>query len=323
MNVFMKITLIIPVFNERDAVPFFYQATKSHLALSKYQVELVFVDDGSVDGTAEIIGFYAKSDPRIKLIELSRNFGKEAAMLAGLDHASGDVVIPIDVDLQDPLDVIPQLVERYKAGFDVVLAKRIDRSSDGVMKRGTAKAFYWVHNKISPLKIESNVGDFRLMSRQVVEAVKQMPERQVFMKGMLSWVGFNTDVVEYVRGERVAGKSKFSVWKLWGLAVEGITSFSTVPLKVWSYLGVLAALISFIYAAIIVVDKIFFGIEVSGYASTMVAVLFLGGVQLIGIGVLGEYVGRVYMESKKRPRYIVKKVVSLSHDQRHLQEVKL
>lgn len=306
----MKISLVIPVFNEEAVIPIFYDAVRSEQSLKPYQVELVFVNDGSRDKTAEQIKALIQHDPLVLLINFSRNFGKEPALFAGLEHATGEVVIPIDVDLQDPIAVIPLMIEQYQKGADVVLAKRTDRSSDTWLKRKTAALFYKVHNKVSNPKIEENVGDFRLLSRAAVEAVKQMPERQLFMKGVLSWVGFDTTIVEYKREERAAGKSKFNGWKLWNLALEGLTSFSTAPLRVWTYIGALVAFISFIYAAIIIANKIFFGNAVSGYASIMTVMLFLGGIQLIGIGILGEYLGRVYMETKNRPRYIIKDIIS-------------
>lgn len=239
-------------------------------------------------------------------LSFTRNFGKEPALFAGLDHATGDAVIPIDVDLQDPIHVIPKLIEKWKSGADMVLAKRSDRTSDGHMKRKTAEWFYKLHNKISIPKIEENVGDFRLMSRDVVENIKQMPERNLFMKGVLSWVGGKTDVIEYVRAERVAGDSKFNGWKLWNLAIEGITSFSTFPLRMWSYIGLIVAGLAFIYGAWMIIDTLAFGNPVHGYPSLLVSILFLGGVQLIGIGVLGEYIGRIYIETKKRPKYLLK-----------------
>src|SRR5690625_1683339 len=210
----MKISLVIPVFNEEAVIPIFYEAVRSEQSLKPYQVELVFVNDGSRDKTAEQIKALIQHDPLVLLINFSRNFGKEPALFAGLEHATGEVVIPIDVDLQDPIAVIPLMIEQYQKGADVVLAKRTDRSSDTWLKRKTAALFYKVHNKVSNPKIEENVGDFRLLSRAAVEAVKQMPERQLFMKGVLSWVGFDTTIVEYKREERAAGKSKFNGWKL-------------------------------------------------------------------------------------------------------------
>ena len=305
----MKISLIVPVHNEEAVVSLFYRTVRNEASLQAHDVEIVFVNDGSKDRTAEIISEIVQDDPLVTLINLSRNFGKESALFAGLDHAGGEVVIPMDVDLQDPIEVIPLMLEKYAQGADVVLAKRVDRTSDSLLKRTTAEMFYRVHNRMSNPKIEENVGDFRLMSREVVEAVKQMPERQLFMKGILSWVGFKTDIVEYTRQERAAGQSKFNGWKLWNLALEGLTSFSTVPLRVWSYAGAIVALIAFVYAMIIIIEKLIYGNEVSGYSSIMVVMLFLGGVQLIGIGVLGEYLGRVYMETKQRPKYIIQSIL--------------
>lgn len=313
----MKISLVIPVFNEEDAIPFFYKEVRTDNHLGMYEIELIFVDDGSSDRTCSIVEALTVSDPLVTLVRLSRNFGKEAALFAGLDYSTGDAVIPIDVDLQDPIAVIPQLIEKWQAGYDVVLAKRVDRQSDSFMKRVSAEMFYRLHNKISNPKIEENVGDFRLMSRRVVEEIKMLPERHLFMKGLLSWVGFDTAIVEYTRADRVAGTSKFNGWKLWNLALEGITSFSTIPLRMWTYLGMVVATLSLFYAIWMVADKLIWGNAVPGYPSIMTAILFLGGVQLIGIGVLGEYIGRIYIEAKRRPKYIVKQVSkgsSISND---------
>jgi len=300
----MKISLVVPVFNEEEAIPIFYQAVRRELA--DYLVEIVFINDGSKDGTEGIINALSVSDPLVRPISFTRNFGKEPALFAGLENATGDAVIPIDVDLQDPVEVIPELIQRWKCGADVVLAKRTDRSSDGHLKRKTAEWFYRLHNKISSPAIEENVGDFRLMSREIIEHIKILPERNLFMKGILSWVGGKVEVVEYTRAERVAGTSKFNGWKLWNLALEGITSFSTFPLRVWTYIGLLVAAVSFLYGAWMIFNTIAFGNPVHGYPSILVSILFLGGIQLIGIGVLGEYIGRIYIESKSRPRYIIK-----------------
>lgn len=303
----MKISLVVPVFNEEDTIPIFYKAVREYDPLKEYEVEIVFINDGSKDSTENIINALAISDELVKPLSFTRNFGKEPALFAGLDHASGDAVIPIDVDLQDPIEVIPQLIEKWKSGADMVLAKRTDRSTDGHLKRKSAEMFYKLHNKISNPKIEENVGDFRLMSREVVENIKKLPERNLFMKGILSWVGGKTEVVEYSRAERCAGESKFNGWKLWNLALEGITSFSTFPLRVWTYIGLSVSVFAFLYAAWMIIDKLIWGNPVPGYPSLMTAVLFLGGVQLIGIGVLGEYIGRIYIESKQRPRYVIKR----------------
>lgn len=303
----MKISLVVPVFNEEDTIPIFYKAVREYEPLKEYDVEIVFINDGSKDSTEDIINALSISDKLVKSLNFTRNFGKEPALFAGLDHASGDAVIPIDVDLQDPIEVIPLLIEKWKNGADMVLAKRTDRSTDGHLKRKSAEMFYKLHNKISSPKIEENVGDFRLMSRETVENIQKLPERNLFMKGILSWVGGKTEVVEYSRAERCAGESKFNGWKLWNLALEGITSFSTFPLRIWTYIGLGVSAFAFIYAAWMIIDKLLWGNPVPGYPSLMTAILFLGGVQLIGIGILGEYIGRIYAESKSRPRYLLKK----------------
>lgn len=303
----MKISLIVPVFNEEDTIPIFYSKVRNFEGLKEHEVEIVFINDGSKDSTELIINSLAIADDKVKALSFTRNFGKEPALFAGLDNASGDAVIPIDVDLQDPIEVIPLLIDKWQAGADMVLAKRTDRSSDGRLKRASAEIFYKLHNKISNPKIEENVGDFRLMSREIVENIKMMPERNLFMKGILSWVGGNIDVVEYVRAERIAGSTKFNGLKLWNLALEGITSFSTFPLRIWTYIGLGVSAFSFLYAAWMIIDKIIWGNPVAGYPSIIVSILFFGGVQLIGIGVLGEYIGRIYIETKSRPRYIIKK----------------
>lgn len=303
----MKISLVVPVFNEEDAIPIFYKAVREFEELKQHEVEIVFINDGSKDSTESIINALAIADPLVVPLSFTRNFGKEPALFAGLDHASGEAIIPIDVDLQDPIEVIPHLIEKWQAGADMVLAKRSDRSTDGRLKRKTAEWFYKLHNKISNPQIEENVGDFRLMSREVVENIQLMPERNLFMKGVLSWVGGRTDVVEYARAERVAGSTKFNGWKLWNLALEGITSFSTFPLRVWMYIGFIIASISFLYGAWMTLQTLIIGNPIKGYTSLLVSILFIGGVQLIGIGVLGEYIGRIYIETKKRPRYCLKR----------------
>jgi glycosyltransferase involved in cell wall biosynthesis len=279
------------------------------LKLDPYEVEIVFINDGSTDQTAEQAKALAQVDEQVLLINFSRNFGKEPALFAGLEYATGDAVIPMDVDLQDPISVIPRLIAEWQKGADVVLAKRRDRASDSYLKRHSAAMFYHLLNRISYTRIEENVGDFRLMDRKVVNVIRALPEHQLFMKGVLSWAGFTTVVVEYERAQRVAGRSKFNGWKLWNLALEGITSFSTVPLQLWTYIGGGISIFAVLYAVYMVLDKIFFGNSVPGYPSLMTAILFLGGVQLIGIGILGEYVGRIYIEAKHRPRYVIKDVI--------------
>ncbi|AWM80548.1 glycosyltransferase [Gammaproteobacteria bacterium ESL0073] len=305
----MLISLVVPVFNEESTIPLFLSEIKNNELLADYSLEIIFVNDGSTDNTEQIITAEAMKSSNIVAVNFSRNFGKESALLAGIFQSTGDAVIPIDVDLQDPIDVIPMMIERWQEGYDVVLAKRADRSSDSFFKRTTSKLFYMVYNNVVENKIEGNVGDFRLMSRRAIEAVKELPENNLFMKGLLSWVGFPTTVIEYTRVERAAGKTKFKFLKLFNLALDGVTSFSNVPLRFWSYLGGTVAFISFLFAMKIVLSKLIFGNPVPGYSSLMVAILFLGGVQLIGIGVLGEYIGRIYKETKHRPRYIIKSII--------------
>ncbi|KFF43850.1 MULTISPECIES: glycosyltransferase family 2 protein [Pseudomonas] len=305
----MKISLVVPVFNEEQTVADFYRAVRQEPSLQAHTVEIVFINDGSTDGTAEAAETLALVDHDVMLINFSRNFGKEAALFAGLEYATGDAVVPMDVDLQDPVDVVPRLIAEWQRGADMVLAKRRDRSSDGYLKRNTASLFYRLLNLIAYTHIEENVGDFRLMDRKVVDVIKALPEQQLFMKGVLSWAGFTVAIVEYDRAPRAAGQSKFNGWKLWNLALDGITSFSTLPLRLWSYIGGAISLLALVYAGFLIVDKVLFGNDVPGYPSLMTAILFLGGVQLIGIGILGEYIGRIYIEAKHRPRYVVKNTV--------------
>ncbi|UFH48836.1 glycosyltransferase family 2 protein [Pseudomonas sp. KNUC1026] len=301
----MLISLIVPVYNERDAIPLFYAAAITMAQRQAFDLELVFVDDGSDDESEALIQALVAQDERVVLISLSRNFGKESALLAGLEHCLGDAAIPIDVDLQDPVELVPRLVECWLAGADVVLAKRVDRRADGWLKRVTARGFYRVLNALSQNRFEEDVGDFRLLSRKTVEQIKAMPERNLYMKGLMQWVGGHQAIVEYTRPSRAAGTSKFNGWKLWNLALQGITSFSTLPLRVWTYIGIAVACSALLFGGWIVFKTLMWGNPVAGYPSLMTALLFLGGVQLIGIGVLGEYVGRIYTETQSRPRYIV------------------
>ena len=303
-----KISIVVPFFNEEAGTAAFYSKLTNHLAtLKSYDFEIVCVDDGSTDQTLAQLRAFVTLDPRFVVLELSRNFGKEVALTAGLDAATGDAVIPMDADLQDPPELITSLIEQWERGFEVVLAKRADRSTDSFLKRKTAELFYKVHNKFSLVKIPENVGDFRLMDRVVLDALSQMSEQQRFMKGLFAWVGFKTTTVTYQRQPRAAGESKFSGWKLWNFALEGITSFSISPLKFWTYLGLVGALTSLLYALFIMFKTMMFGADVPGYPSLFVAIVFFGSVQLIGIGMLGEYIGRIYMEAKRRPLYFVRK----------------
>ncbi len=267
--------------------------------------EIVFINDGSKDNTLNVLLNAKRNFKNIRIINFSRNFGKEAALTVGLDKARGEATIPIDVDLQDPPELIKDLVAKWREGYDVVLAKRADRTSDSFAKRVSADLFYKLNGKISNVDIPNNVGDFRLMSKRVVEALKRLPENQRFMKGLFAWVGFKTTVIEYVREKREAGQSSFNGWKLWNFALDGITSFSTLPLRIWLYIGALVSFLSFLYGSFIILKTLIFGVDLPGYASLAVIMLFLGGIQLIGIGILGEYIGRIYSESKRRPSYII------------------
>jgi glycosyltransferase involved in cell wall biosynthesis len=305
------VSIVTPFYNEGEGVKHFYQVMGETMEkLPDFDFEIVCIDDGSRDNTLEQLIAISKTDPRVTVLEFSRNFGKEPAMTAGIDAASGDCVIPIDADLQDPPGLISEMLKKWQEGAEVVLAKRVDRSSDSYAKRTSALMFYRLHNALSHLQIPENVGDYRLMDRVVVDALKQLPERQRFMKGLFAWVGFKTDIVEYSREARLTGESKFSGWKLWNFAIEGITSFSLAPLKIWIYIGSFGALFAFIYASFIVIRTLIFGIDLPGYASLLVVTLFFASLQLISLGVIGEYIGRIYFESKQRPLYLIRKKYS-------------
>ena len=271
--------------------------------------EILFIDDGSEDGTLGEVRKAHAADPRVRAISFSRNFGKEAALTAGLDAARGMAVVPLDVDLQDPPEALPKMIAEWRAGFDVVYGVRDNRETDSLPKRLTADLYYRAHNWLSKDKIPEHAGDFRLLDRKVVEVIRRMPERNRFMKGLFAWAGFKQTAVLYHREERQIGKTKFNYWKLWTLAIDGITSASTLPLRVWSYLGVLVALAALAFAVVIVIRTLTTGIDVPGYASLMVAILFLGGLQLLSLGVLGEYVGRILTEAKARPLYVVRETI--------------
>jgi glycosyltransferase involved in cell wall biosynthesis len=303
------VSIVAPFHNEGDAVEPFYRALSDVLeGIADTRFEIICIDDGSSDHTLPRLISLVDRDPCFIVIELSRNFGKEAALTAGLDAAKGDAVIPIDADLQDPPELIPALIAAWQKGAEVVLARRCDRDSDTFLKRNTAKLFYRLHNWLSQVQIPPDVGDFRLIDKSVLEALKQLPERQRFMKGLFAWLGFRTATIEYTRGPRRVGSTKFSWSSLLDLSLEGLTSFSIEPLRLCSYAGGLTAILTLFYAGFIVLRTLVRGIDIPGYASLLVAVLFLGSLQLISIGLLGEYVGRIYMETKQRPRYVVRKL---------------
>jgi glycosyltransferase involved in cell wall biosynthesis len=268
--------------------------------------EIVCVDDGSTDASLDRMITHHDRNPAIKVLSLSRNFGKDVALSAGLDHSSGDAVVAIDVDLQDPPEIIPDLVAKWREGYDVVYAKRISRAGETVTKRLTASWFYRVHNLVADINIPADTGDFRLMDRRVVEALRRLPERNRFMKVLFSWVGFRQTAVEYRRDARGFGTSKWRYWRLWNFALDGITSSSTLPLRIWSYVGMGIAFAAFAYALLLVFRTLILGVDVPGYASLMVAVLFMGGINLLTLGIIGEYLGRTYVETKNRPLYVIR-----------------
>jgi glycosyltransferase involved in cell wall biosynthesis len=277
--------------------------------------EIIFVDDGSTDATMAAILLANQADPRIAALSLSRNFGKEAALSAGLDNAHGRAVVPIDVDMQDPPEVIGEMILKWRSGYEVVYGVRRNRMADSLPKRLTADLYYRAHNWLSSDKIPEHAGDFRLLDRKVVEVIRAMPERNRFMKGLFAWGGFRQAAVEYDRAERAVGRTKFNYLKLWKLAIDGLTSASTAPLRVWSYIGFVVAAVALLYAFLLIGRVILYGVDVPGYASMMVAVLFLGGVQLLSLGILGEYVGRILVETKRRPIYVVRERIGAASDQ--------
>ncbi len=307
------LSLIVPVKDEEEAIASFVGRVRAALENlddpASESFEIVFVDDGSSDQTLERIREESAADTRIAAISFSRNFGKEAALTAGLDYARGDAVIPLDVDLQDPPEVIGPMVSSWREGFEIVYGVRDDRASDHPVKRLTADLYYRAHNYLTHDKIPAHAGDFRLMDRKVVDVIRSMPERTRFMKGLFAWAGFKQTSVRYTRSSRQIGRTKFNGASLWKLALDGITSTSTIPLRIWSYVGAAVAILSFMYAAFIIIRTTLLGIDVPGYASILVAVLFLGGLQLMSLGILGEYVGRLMVEVKRRPIYVVREKI--------------
>jgi glycosyltransferase involved in cell wall biosynthesis len=307
------LSVVVPVKNEELGILPFVERVRAILenVSNGEGWEILFVDDGSNDATLAAIVAANQRDGRVRALSLSRNFGKEAALSAGLDHARGAAVIPMDVDMQDPPEVLPEMVAKWRDGFEMVFGVRRCRDSDPLPKRLTAGLYYRAHNWVSSDKIPENAGDFRLLDRKVVEVIRALPERNRFMKGLFAWAGFKQAAVEYDRAERETGTTKYNYWKLWTLALDGITSASTVPLRIWSYVGALVALFALGYAGFIAADTLVFGNRVPGYASIMTSVLFLGGIQLISLGVLGEYVGRILTETKQRPLYVVRDTVGI------------
>ena len=316
MRVNIELSVIVPCYNESEVVEKFFSAMVGNNGILNnlgLNCELVFINDGSKDNTLELLKaqkeiYSNKSNLDIKIVNLSRNFGKEAAMSAGFSVASGEAIVPMDADLQHPASLIPKFVELWRQGYDVVLAKRVNRQDESALKRFCSSIFYKLNNKISEIEIPQNVGDFRLFTKKVLNAINSLPENQRFMKGIFAWVGFRSITIEYEEQERIAGSSKFNGWKLWNFALQGITGFGTLPLRIWTYIGFIVSFLAFIYASFLILRTLIMGIDLPGYASLVVIILFLGGLQLMGVGILGEYVGRIYMESKRRPPFIIDEI---------------
>lgn len=304
------LTVVVPLFNEADVLPELYrrlstvlQSLPPELQIDSYEV--LFVDDGSNDQSAAIIETFTQDDPHVGLLRFSRNFGKEQGISAGLHYAQGDAVVVIDADLQDPPELIPEMISAWRSGADVVNMRRLSRDGETYVKRQTAHMFYRVMGRLSEVPIPADVGDFRLLSRRAVEALKQLPERHRFMKGLFSWVGFTQVTLDYHREARAAGQSKWPYWRLWNFALEGITGFSTLPLKMASYIGILSAVFAFFAATYFLFKTLFFGEPVTGFPTLIITLLFMGGLQLLALGIMGEYLARLFMESKQRPLYLI------------------
>lgn len=299
------LVLAVPVFNERDQIGPFMESVTSALSDLSMQWSVLFVDDGSMDGTVDVIQALAADNPAIEVIRLARNFGKEAALTAALDYAEGGAVVPLDVDLQDPPELIPAMVSAWRGGADIVHAHRRTRSEDTWFKRNSARLFYFLMKKFGDTEFPPDVGDFRLLDRKVVQAIRGMRERSRYMKGILSWPGFQSVSVNYDRPRRGSGQSQQSIRKLFRLALDGFVSFSSAPLRIWAVVGAFLSVLAFFYMAWIILSTLAFGNKVPGYASIMTTVLFIGGMQLLSIGILGEYLSRVFIEVKQRPIYVI------------------
>ncbi|KAM3099444.1 glycosyltransferase family 2 protein [Phormidesmis sp. 146-35] len=302
----IDLSVVIPCYNEGANVDYLFERLFASLDKLNVKYEIVCVNDGSKDDTLERLIAYHRDHPTVKVVNLSRNFGKELALSAGLDYTNGATIVPIDADLQDPPELIEEMLDKWREGYDVVYAIRRSRQGESWLKRLTANLFYRVISGISNVYIPRNTGDFRLLDRRVVDVIKQMPERTRFMKGLFAWVGFKQSHIYYDRPQRHQGKTTWNYWRLWNFALDGITSFSLVPLKVWSYLGFMMSVLALFYAAYLIVRTLILGIDVPGYTSLMVVVLFLGGMQFIMLGIFGEYLGRIFEEVKGRPLYLVR-----------------
>jgi glycosyltransferase involved in cell wall biosynthesis len=301
-----RLSVVVPAFNEEEVLAEFHTRLARVLDGVAAPSEIIYVNDGSSDNTLELMRSLQVADARIAIVDLSRNFGKEIAMTAGLDHAHGNAVVVIDADLQDPPELIPDMIQQWQQGYDVVYAQRTSRAGESALKKTTAHLFYRLIQRLSRVEIPRDTGDFRLLSRRAVDALAGLREQHRFMKGLFAWIGYPQKAVPYLRDARFGGNTKWSYVRLWNFAIEGITSFSTIPLKVATYLGMAAALGAFLYGIFIVLDTLLYGNPVPGYPSLLVVVLFLGGIQLMALGVIGEYLGRMFDETKARPLYLVK-----------------
>ncbi len=303
------LSIVVPAYNEEEVLPEFHKRLCLVLEGIPIDAEIVYVNDGSTDETLRTLEAFRKDDPRVAVVDLSRNFGKEIALTAGIDHAKGDAVVVIDADLQDPPELIGDLLFHWRSGYDVVYATRTSRRGETAIKKATAHIFYRLANGMSRTKIPEDTGDFRLLSRRAVDSLKELRERHRFMKGLFSWVGYSQTAVTYTRDPRYAGETKWNYWRLWNFALEGITSFTIAPLRVATYAGFFIALGAFIYAMVIAYKTLVWGNPVKGYSSLAVIILFMSGVNLAALGVIGEYVGRIFDETKNRPLYFVKDYV--------------
>jgi len=310
------LSVLVPVYNEIEVLPEFHRRMTAVLRTCVDTYEVVYVNDGSSDGSLQWLQQLCADDPDVALVDLSRNFGKEIAMAAGLDHVRGEAVVVIDADLQDPPELIPRLLEQWRAGFDNVYARRRQRDGETWLKKASASWFYRLIGKLSRVAIPQDTGDFRLLSRRAVEALRALREQHRFMKGLFAWIGYPSIAVEYDRDPRLAGQTKFNYWKLWNFAIEGITSFTIAPLKLATYLGLLVAMLAFVAMAVLIAKTLLYGEPVKGYPSLMCVILFLGGIQLAALGMLGEYIGRMFNEVKGRPLYFTKQYVPSRHARR-------
>ncbi|HEX7484255.1 MAG TPA: glycosyltransferase family 2 protein [Candidatus Saccharimonadales bacterium] len=301
-----KISILIPAYNEQEVLRHLYERLHKLAGETvNYDFEFLFINDGSRDKTLEIIKGYATKDSRVAYVNLSRNFGKETAMIAGLDHVTGDATVIIDADLQDPPELIPQMIAYWEEGYDDVYARRNSRDGESWLKKATSTGFYKVLQRSTHIPIQQDTGDFRLLDKRCVEALRQFRESQRYTKGMFSWIGYKKKEISYDRDPRAAGETKWNYFKLLELAIEGITSFTTAPLRISTFMGIATSLLAFIYILFLVIRTMFFGSDLAGYPSMMAVILFLGGVQLLSLGIIGEYIARIFNETKNRPLYFV------------------